>query len=306
MAVIIQEVCGTEQNGLFFPDLFGRGAFDQLLPHRRRSSRRRRVQRRHGTGQAGRGRRAHAALLAPLSAEGAPDLDARTGAARHAERSAGPEPAARRVPHVDRRRGEPAAARHRPDRRAAQFALRLLGVGPRERAHLGQPLRPGPQSHNVQQHTEIQHLPAGGDRHRHPAHGRRGDALPRGGRIRRQYGRGAGGAADFQPAANPPDHRQSGQPADRLERGGHLRCAGLRRERPRHRHDERHLGRHLHQKRHVQFAFDREDRRRTAGAEPPHARRKNAPTSSSVPAAGVRRTRSSACPSSGTTSPKPR
>ena len=120
----------------FLPDLFGRGAFDQLLPHRRRSSRRRRVQRRHGTGQAGRGRRAHAALLAPLSAEGAPDLDARTGAARHAERSAGPEPAARRVPHVDRRRGEPAAARHRPDRRAAQFALRLLGVGPRERAHL--------------------------------------------------------------------------------------------------------------------------------------------------------------------------
>ena len=44
----------------------------------------------------------------------------------------------------------------------------------------------------------------------------------------------------------------------------------------------------------------------TAGAEPPHARRKNAPTYSSVPAAGVRRIRSSAYPSSGTTSPKPR
>ncbi len=31
MAVIIQEVCGTEQNGLFFPTFSGVAAFDQLL-----------------------------------------------------------------------------------------------------------------------------------------------------------------------------------------------------------------------------------------------------------------------------------
>ena len=274
MAVIIQEVCGTEQNGLFFPDLFGRGAFDQLLPHRRRSPRRRRVQRRHGTGQAGRGRRTHAALLAPLSAEGAPDLDARTGAARHAERSAGPEPAARRVPHVDRRRGEPAAARHRPDRRAAQFALRLLGVGPRERAHLGQPLRPGPQSHNIQQHTEIQHLPLaeivtdilhmGAEEMRCPVEVEFAvnmDVAPGEQQIFNLL--------QIRPIIDNQDNRpidwSEVDTSDALVYGENALGIGMMSDIS---------GRHLHQKRHVQFAFDREDRRRTAGAEPPHARRK--------------------------------
>ena len=169
MAVIIQEVCGTEQDGLFFPTFSGVARSINYYPIGDEGPGRRRLQHRHGAGQTGRRRRPYAALLAPLPAEGTPDLDPRTGAARHTERSAGTQPQARRIPHVDRRRGESAQAGHRPDRRPAQRAVRLLGMGSRERTHLGQPVRPGPQSHHVQQHTEVQHLPARRDHQRHPA-----------------------------------------------------------------------------------------------------------------------------------------
>ncbi|MFR1289763.1 MAG: PEP/pyruvate-binding domain-containing protein [Alistipes finegoldii] len=274
MAVIIQEVCGTEQNGLFFPTFSGVARSINYYPIGDEAPEDGVCNVAMGLGKlvvdGGRTLRFSPRYPQKVLQTSTPELALRDTQNEVLALSLQPEEFRTSIDDaVNLRQLDIAQIAE-----SAQFALRLLGVGPRERAHLGQPLRPGPQSHNIQQHTEIQHLPAGGDRHRHPAHGRRGDALPRGGRIRRQYGRGAGGTADFQPAADPPDHRQSGQPADRLERSGHLRCAGLRRERPRHRHDERHLGRHLHQKRHVQFAFDRENRRRTAGAEPPHARRK--------------------------------
>ena len=253
------------------PDLLGRGTIDQLLSHRRRGPCRRRLQHRHGAGQTGRRRRPHAAFLAPLSAEGTPDLDPRTGAARHTERSAGAKPQARRVPHVDRRRGEPAQAGHRTDRRPAQRTVRLLGMGSRQRTHLRQPVRPGTQSHHVQQYTEVQHLPARGHHRRYPEAGGRGDALPRRGRIRRQYGRTGRRTTDIQPAPDPPDHRQPGQPPDRLEQGGRFRRAGIRPERARDRHDGRHRRHHLHQEQHVRLALDRKDRRRTARIQQPDA-----------------------------------
>ena len=70
------------------PHALGRGSVNQLLPHRRRDARRGGLQHRPRTGQAGRRRRPHAAFLAPLPAEGAANLHARTGAARYAERGA--------------------------------------------------------------------------------------------------------------------------------------------------------------------------------------------------------------------------
>ena len=268
MAVIIQEVCGTEQDGLFFPTFSGVARSINYYPIGDEAPADGVC---HGAGQTGRRRRPHAAFLAPLSAEGTPDLDPRTGAARHTERSAGAKPQARRVPHVDRRRGEPAQAGHRTDRRPAQRTVRLLGMGSRQRTHLRQPVRPGTQSHHVQQYTEVQHLPARGHHRRYPEAGGRGDALPRRGRIRRQYGRTGRRTTDIQPAPDPPDHRQPGQPPDRLEQGGRFRRAGIRPERARDRHDGRHRRHHLHQEQHVRLALDRKDRRRTARIQQPDA-----------------------------------
>ena len=273
MAVIIQEVCGTEQEGLFFPTCSGVARSINYYPI--------------GDEQPADGVCNVAMGLGKLVVDGGrtlrfspsypqkvlPDLDPRTGAARHAERGAGPEPAPRGVPHVDRRRGEPAPPEPHGDRPVPQFEIRLLGLGPRERTHLRQPLRLRAQGHHLQQHTQIQHLPAGENRLGHPPHGRRGDALPRGGGIRRQHGRCPGTAADLQPAANPPDHRQPGQPRHRLGDGRDLPGADLRRTGSRHRHDGGHRRHHLRQVRGFRLARNREDRRRTADVQQPHARR---------------------------------
>ena len=108
MGVIIQEVCGTEQDGLFF-HLFGRGPLDQLLPHRRRTPGRRRLQHRHGPGQTGRRRRTRCASR-PATRRRCSRPRRLNCAARHAERGAQPRASGPRSSRVDRRRGEPAPA----------------------------------------------------------------------------------------------------------------------------------------------------------------------------------------------------
>mgnify|MGYP000032978003 CR=1 FL=1 len=272
MAVIIQEVCGTEQDGLYFPTCSGVARSINYYPI--------------GDERPEDGVCNIAMGLGKLVVDGGRTLRFSPRYPQKVLQTSTPELALRDT------QNEVLALSLRPEefrtsiddavnlRRLGltqigglpQLEIRLLGLGPRERTHLRQPVRPGTQGHHVQQHPQVQHLPAGRNHLGHPHDGRRGDALSRGGGIRRQHGRGARTAAGFQPVADPSDHRQPGQPVHRLERGRRLPRADLRRAGPRHRADDRHRRHHLCEIRGLRLALDREDRRRVADAQQPHAR----------------------------------
>ena len=135
-----------------------------------------------------------------------------------------------------------------------------FGVGPRERPHLRLADGRGAQGDYLQRHSQIQHLSAGGHRARHPASGRRGDALSGRGGVRRQHGRPLRAAADLQSVADPPDHRQQRQPRARLAPRADRRCAHLCPKRTGRGQHERHLRHRLREARTFRLALDAGDR----------------------------------------------
>ncbi len=113
---LIQEVCGTEQDGLFFPTFSGVADRSTTTPSATRP-RPTASATSHGLGKlvvAAAVRCASRPVTRRYSRPRPPNWRCATHRTKcwHSAQ-------ARRIPHIDRRRGEPAQAGHRPDRRPA-------------------------------------------------------------------------------------------------------------------------------------------------------------------------------------------
>ena len=110
--------------------------------------------------------------------------------------------------------------------------------------------------------------------HRRPApHGRAGDGLPGRNGVRRRHGRPLRGRADVLFSADPPDRRAAGRPVARLGQRADLRRADLRRKRAGSRRDRRRDGRRLRPQRYVRHLAHAADRVGNRRAEQPSALR---------------------------------
>ncbi len=273
MAVIVQEVCGTEQNGLFFPTFSGVARSINCYPIGDEKPEDGICNVAMGLGKlvvdGGRTLRFSPRYPQKVLQTSTPELALRDTQTEVLALSLRPEEFRTSIDDAVnlRRLTVSEAGEYRN-------ACHATSVWDRENERISDSPYDRGRKLITFKHTEVQHFPAGGNRARHPGDGSRGDALPGGGGICGQHGRGRGPRTDIQPAANPPDYRQPGQPPGRLERNGDPRCADLRRERAGHRPDGRHRGHRLCEDREIQFAGDGENRRRTAGAQRTSARRK--------------------------------
>ena len=268
MAVVIQEVCGTEQDGLFFPTLSGVARSINYYPI--------------GDETPEEGVCNIALGLGKLVVDGGRTLRFSPRYPQKVLQTSTPELALRDTqnevlaldlrPEAFRRCGQHPAADAARGGSDAPDALRGFGVGPRERPHLRLADGRGAQGDYLQRHSQIQHLSAGGHRARHPASGRRGDALSGRGGVRRQHGRPLRAAADLQSVADPPDHRQQRQPRARLAPRADRRCAHLCPKRTGRGQHERHPRHRLREARTFRLALDAGDRGRARRAQRADAR----------------------------------
>ena len=180
MGIVIQEVCGSEDGGYYFPTVSGVARSLNYYPIGDEKPEDGIVNLAFGLGKlivdGGLTLR-----FAPLPEKRASALDARAGAARHAAGNVRAEPEARAVQNVDRRRGQSGALR---DQQGKAFPAGIhqlrVGLGHAEPAHIRQPVRGRPADHHVLADTQVRHDPARAN-HRRPApHGRAGDGLPGG------------------------------------------------------------------------------------------------------------------------------
>ena len=252
MAVILQEVCGSEQDGLYLPTLSGVARSINYYPI--------------GDERPEEGICQIAMGLGKLIVEGGRVLRFSPVYPRRALQTSTPRLALSEtqteVLALDLR---PEAFRTSPDDEVN------IRVGPRQRPAGRQPRHAGRRGAHLQSDPQIRPVPPGRNRARHAAGRHRRNALPRGDRIRRQYGRDAGTAADFQPVANPPHRGARRKRLDRLEDDPAGRCPDLCRKRSGNRGDGRHQGYRLCALGRFRRPRDRGDRRRAARAQRPHA-----------------------------------
>ena len=275
MGIVIQEVCGSEDGGYYFPTISGVARSLNYYPI--------------GDEKPEDGIVNLAFGLGKLIVDGGLTLRFSPRYPKNALQLSTPELALRDTQRemyalnlkpeqfktsIDDRRGQSGAFRDQQGEAFPQHAPRRVGLGHAEPAHIRQPVRGRPAHHHVlARGLEIRHDPARADHRRSAPHGRAGDGLPGRNGVRRRHGRPLRGRADVLFSADPPDRRAAGRPVARLGQRTDLRRADLRRKRAGPRRDRRRDGRRLRPQRYVRHLAHTADRLGDRRAEQPPALR---------------------------------
>lgn len=186
MAIVIEEICGSEDSGYYFPTLSGVARSLNFYPIGYEQAEDGIAKVAFGLGKSRRGRRTGASLLAQVSEPRVADLHTGSRHARYAAGDVCAESQTRKVQDIDRRCRQSRTAQHRRLHQVPQHEERRFDMGHAEHAYGRFAAGGGNQGDNVRPYSEIQYLPARRDTHA-PARNRAArDEMLRRNRIRRQ------------------------------------------------------------------------------------------------------------------------